>query len=147
MTQLEILQARKTKADAMGPEVIRSHQALYEEICDEIYRLQLSEDLEEELAAVILNAMQLPWPAGDALTDCEKHFHGAVSERDRLEQLLTVASNRGHPDAFRWYLPIYRRAWISLNELANERLELERTMDKNGFSPEYRPTPFECKSL
>ena len=143
MTQLEILQARKAKAEELGPEVIRTHQALYDEICDQIYRLQLSENLEDELAAVILNAMQLPWPAGDALTDCEKYFHGAVNERDRLEQLLTEASNRGHPEAFRWYLPLYRRAWISLNELANERLELERTMDENGFRTENGPTPFD----
>ena len=147
MTKQELLaelQARKTKAEAMGPEVIKAHQALYSEICDEIYRLQASgEDPDQQLAAVTDEILQLTWPVEDYWNDCEKHFPDMTGEVKRLEQLLTDANNRGHTEVFRWYLPLYRRAWIMLNLKAKEFLEYKKTLDQSGFTPCFGPTPFD----
>lgn len=146
MTQLEILQARKAKAEAMGPDVIRANRALYDQICDEIFRLQLTEDVDKELAAVMADVLQRPWPEGDYLTDCATFFPAAAGKRQLLEKQITEVCNRGHPEAFRWYLPLYRRAWIELNELANKRLDLERTMERDGCTKDYEATPWDTQS-
>lgn len=38
--KLEVLYQRKAKAEAMGPDVIQAHRAAYDQICDEIERLE-----------------------------------------------------------------------------------------------------------
>ena len=38
--KLEVLYQRKAKADALGAEVIQAHRAAYDQICDEIERLE-----------------------------------------------------------------------------------------------------------
>lgn len=142
------LQARKAKADALGQDAIQTAQELYEQICDELYRLQLLDKDPVQLLTVAMDEIgQMVWPDGDSLGDCAKFFPRYTRDISDLEKLLTEANNRGHPEAFRWYLPLYRRAWQRLNAIANERLELERTMDNDGCRDEYGPTPFDSKSL
>ena len=134
--RLAELQARKTKADALGQQVIAQHQKLYDQICDVIYRLQLPDAPMEDLLAHLLDDVgQMTWPGGDYLSDCEKFFPRLLDDITALEKRLTGYINVSNTTAFVWYLPFYDRAWKVLNETANRQLDVKRSLAEIGAEP------------
>lgn len=67
--KLEVLYQRKAKADALGPDVIQAHRAAYDQICDEIDRLEDALALDagggiKDALALIREVCRMGWPPG-----------------------------------------------------------------------------------
>lgn len=98
--QLEALQARKAKADSLGPEVIARTREKYDGICAEIAALQDELAADEggpmaELEAVIFEALSWNWPDGDPLGRCEMVAPDLARRVVTLNRGMTAAFNQG----------------------------------------------------
>lgn len=67
--KLDVLYQRKTKADAMGPDVIQAHRAAYDQICDDIDRLEGALALDaggvaKDILAMVREICRMGWPPG-----------------------------------------------------------------------------------
>lgn len=99
--KLEVLYQRKAKADALGPDVIQAHRAAYDQICDEIDRLEDALALDagggiKDALALIREICRMGWPPGG--------FDGALSvpgTEDRLSaaEQRTIAAYGRNPEA------------------------------------------------
>lgn len=99
--KLEVLYQRKAKADALGLDVIRAHRAAYDQICDEIERLEDALALDagggvKDALALIREICRMGWPPGGF--DRVLTVPGTEARLAAAEQ-RTIAAYGRNPDA------------------------------------------------
>lgn len=141
--QLEALQARKAKADSLGPEVIARTRAKYDGICAEIAALQDELAADEggpmaELEAVICEALAWDWPTGDPFSRCEVVAPELSRRIATLNRALTAAFNQGQYARMTVLIVSFRKA---LKEMLDAVTAAPAQLD--FFTEVYDATPFD----
>ena len=99
--KLDVLYQRKAKADAMGPDVIQAHRAAYDQICDEIDRLEDALALDaggvaKDILAMVREICRMGWPPGGF--DRALSVPGTEARLSAAEQ-RTIAAYGRNPEA------------------------------------------------
>lgn len=116
--ELELLRHRKAKAEALGPDVIRENQGLYDSICARISALQDDLAVDEggvlaDLLGIQREILNLRWQAGAlqvALLDPRLRHSLEAAERE-----LVAAHNQRAGPRYRQAVEGYRAALLGIH--------------------------------
>ena len=133
--KLEVLYQRKAKADALGPDVIQAHRAAYDQICDEIDRLEDALALDagggiKDALALIREVCRMGWPPGGF--DRAMTTPGAEARLDEAERKTIAAYSRSQGEGRLALTEDYLVAIVALQQAATrppEQIEFKEVLD------------------
>lgn len=121
--ELELLQHRKAKADALGPEVIAAQRQLYDNICTRIRALQDDLAIDDggavaDLLLVVRATLDLEWKPG-AISALLKANGTMAARLQAAENELIASFNQGQGSRYQEALDAYRGVLAEINEAAH----------------------------
>ena len=133
--KLEVLYQRKAKADALGPEVIQAHRAAYDQICDDIDRLEGALALDagggiKDALALIREICRMGWPPGGF--DRALSVPGTEARLSAAEQRTIAAYSRSQGEGRLALTEDYLVAIVALQQAATrppEQVEFKEVLD------------------
>ena len=133
--KLEVLYQRKAKADALGLDVIRAHRAAYDQICDEIERLEDALALDaggvaKDILAMVREICRMGWPPGGF--DRALAAPGAEARLDEAERKTIAAYSRSQGEGRLALTEDYLVAIVALQQAATrppEQIEFTEVLD------------------